>query len=153
MIWGVIMRFSDTLAAVVVTAMISMLPAPAAAQALTKATVQLHTNDDDRPADATLEVSVFPGRGAALLSDKAPEEAYEPNSDHTLILKIPEGIDKKQFVKSFAMVHFQPKSRDALKFDFTLELLFSDNSKIVGSWKKLFLDQDHRDFTGAIYLP
>jgi hypothetical protein len=51
------------------------------------------------------------------------------------------------------MVHLQPKSRDALKFDFTLELLFSDNCKIVGSWKKLFLDQDHRDFTGAIYLP
>jgi hypothetical protein len=25
--------------------------------------------------------------------------------------------------------------------------------KIVSSWTKLFLDQDHRDFAGAIYLP
>jgi hypothetical protein len=41
----------------------------------------------------------------------------------------------------------------ALKFDYTLERVFSHNSKIVGSWKKLFRDQDHNDFTGAIYLP
>ena len=80
-----------------------------------------------------------------------PEEEYDPNSDHTIILKVPAGIDKKQFVKSFAMLHFQPESRDALKFDFTVELLFSDNSKVVGSWKKLFLNQDHKDFTGALY--
>jgi hypothetical protein len=31
--------------------------------------------------------------------------------------------------------------------------VFSHNSEIVGSWKKLFRDQDHNDFTGAIYLP
>jgi hypothetical protein len=147
------MKFSETLAAGFFAATISIMSAPMGAQTLTKATVQLHTNDDDRPADATVEVSVLTGRGAVLFGDKAPEEAYEPNSDHTIVLKVPEGLDKKQFVKSFAMVHFQPKSRDALKFDFALELLFSDNSKIVSSWKKLFLDQDHKDFTGAIYLP
>jgi hypothetical protein len=140
-------------AALLVGAAISIMAVPAGAQTLTKATVQLHTNDDDRPADATLEFSVFPGRGAALFSDKAPAEAYEPNSDHTLVLNVPAGLDKKQFAKTFALVHFQPKGRDALKFDFTLELLFSDNSKIVSSWTKLFLDQDHRDFSGAIYLP
>jgi hypothetical protein len=137
----------------VVAAVSLMTLSPAAAQTLTKATVQLHTNDDDRPADATLEFSVLPSRGTPLLIDRAPAEAYAPNSDHTLVLNIPAGLDKKQFVKSFALVHFQPKTRDALKFDFTLELLFSDNSKIVGSWKKLFLDQDHNDFTGAIYPP
>jgi hypothetical protein len=132
---------------------IAALASPAAAQFLTKATVLVHTDDDDRPAGSALEFSVFPSRGTALLVDRAPDEAYEPNSDHILVLNIPAGLDKKQFAKSFALVHFQPKSRDALKFDFTLELLFSDNSKIVSSWKKLFLDQDHHDFTGAIYLP
>jgi len=147
------MKFSEMLAAGFFAATISIMPVQAVAQNLTNATVQLHTNDDDRPADATVEISIFTGRGAGLFSDRAPEEAYQPNSDHTITLKVPEGVDKKQFVKSFAMVHFQPKSRDALKFDFTLELVFSDNSKIVSSWKKLFLDQDHRDFTGAIYLP
>ena len=136
-----------------VVAAISVMWSPAAAQTLTKATVQLHTNDDDRPADSILEFFVLPSRGDTLLVDKAPAEAYEPNSDHTIVLNIPAGLDKKQFTKSFAQVHFQPKTRDALKFDFTLELLFSDNSKIVSSWKKLFLHQDHRDFTGAIYLP
>jgi hypothetical protein len=147
------MKLSNMLAAAFVAATISTMSAQAGAQTLTTATVQLHTNDDDRPADATVEISILTGRGVALFGDRAPEEAYEPNSDHTIILKVPEGIDKKQFVKSFAMVHFQPKSRDALKFDFAVEFLFSDDSKIVGSWKKLFLDQDHKDFTGALYLP
>jgi hypothetical protein len=147
------MKLSEMLAVVFFAATISTMSARAGAQTLTTATVQLHTNDDDRPADAIVEISIFTGRDVALFSDGAPQEAYEPNSDHTIILKVPEGIDKKQFVKSFAMVHFQPKGRDALKFDFTVELLFSDNSKVVGSWKKLFLDQDHKDFTGALYLP
>jgi hypothetical protein len=149
----VIMKLFEMLAVAFVAATISTMSAQAGAQTLTAATVQLHTNDDDRPADATLGISVSTGKGVALFSDGAPAEAYEPNSDHTIILNVPEGIDKKQFVKSFAMIHFQPKGRDALKFDFTVELLFSDNSKVVGSWKKLFLDQDHMDFTGALYLP
>jgi hypothetical protein len=147
------MKLSEAPAIVFVAATVSMMSAQAGGQTLTAATVQLHTNDDDRPADAAVGISIFTGKGVALFSDGAPEEAYEPNSDHTIILKVPDGIDKKQFVKSFAMVHFQPKSRDALKFDFTVELSFSDNSKVVGSWKKLFLDQDHKDFTGALYLP
>jgi hypothetical protein len=138
-------------AAVFVSAAIAVMSAPVGAQTLTKATVQLHTNDDDRPADSILEFSVLTNRDALLFSDRAPAEAYQPNSDHTLVLKVPPGLDKKQFEKSFALVHFEPKGRDALKFDVTLELVFSDNSKVVSSWTKLFLDQDHRDFSGAIY--
>ena len=139
--------------ALFVGATLAIVSAPAGAQTLTKATVQLHTNDDDRPADSILEFSVLTNRDAQLFSDRAPAEAYQPNSDHALVLSVPPGLDKKQFAKSFAMVHFEPKGRDALKFDFTLELVFSDNSKVVSSWTKLFLDQDHRDFSGAIYLP
>src|SRR5215469_10871894 len=145
--------FSGMRAAAFVGATIAIVSTPVGAQTLTKATVQLHTNDDDRPADSILEFSVLTNRDAPLFSDRAPAEGYQPNSDHALVLKVPPGLDKKQFAKSFAVVHFEPKGRDALKFDFTLELVFSDNSKIVNSWTKLFLDQDHRDFTGAIYLP
>jgi hypothetical protein len=147
------MMLSVMRAAVLVGAISAMMSVPADAQMLKQATVQLHTNDDDRPANSILEFSVLTNRDALLFNDRAPAEAYQPNSDHTLTLKVPPGLDKKQFVKSFAMVHFEPKGRDALKFDFTLELVFSDNSKVVSSWTKLFLDQDHRDFTGAIYLP
>lgn len=144
---------SEMRAAVLVGATAAMMSAPVGAQTLTAATVRVHTNDDDRPADSILEFSVLTNRDAQLFSDRAPADAYQPNSDHTLVLKLPPGLDKKQFVKSFAVVHFEPKGRDALKFDFALELTFSDNSKVVSSWTKLFLDQDHRDFTGAIYLP
>jgi hypothetical protein len=97
--------------------------------------------------------SILPGRGTVVFSDKAPAKAYEPNADHTLEINVAGGLDGKQFVKSFALVHFKPNRRDALKFDYTLERVFSHNSKIVSSWKKLFRDQDHNDFTGAIYLP
>lgn len=130
-----------------------LISAPANAQSLTGAVAHLHTNDDDRPKDSVLEVSILTNRDQVLLKGAAPNEAYEQNTDHDIALTVPAGLQKAQLAKTFVLVHFQPKGRDALKYNLRLELSFSDNSKVTASWEKLLLDQDHTDFAGAIYLP
>ena len=126
---------------------------PVRAQTVTAAVAHFHTNDDDRPKDSVLEISILSNRGEVLLKGAAANESYEPNTDHDIALTVPAGFQKSQLAKSFALLHFQPKGRDALKFNLHLEMSFSDNSKMTAAWDKLFLDQDHANFTGSIYLP
>lgn len=146
------MKVSTTGTAILLAAALFLIPGSLRAQSLTKAVAHFHTNDDDRPKDSVLEVSIVTGKGEVLLTGAAPNEPYEPNSDHDIALAVPAGFDKAKLAKSIVLLHFQPKSRDALKYNLTLELTFSDNSKSVTAWNKLFLDQDHRDFTGGVYL-
>ena len=130
-----------------------LIPGSSRAQTLIGAVAHFHTNDDDRPKDSVLEISILTNRDEVLLTGAASNEAYEPNTDHDIALTVPASMEKSKLAKSFVLVHFQPKGRDALKYNLRLELTFSDNSKAVASWDKLFLDQDHRDFSGALYLP
>ena len=130
-----------------------LVSAPARAQTLTKAVAHLHTNDDDRPKDSVLEIAVLTNRDQVLFKGAAPNEAWQPNTDHDIALTVPAGIAKGQLAKTFVTVHFQPKGRDALKYNLRLELTFSDNSKLTAGWDKLLLDQDHTGFAGALYLP
>jgi hypothetical protein len=125
---------------------------PAHAQTVSGAVAHVHTNDDDRPKDSVLEVSIQTNRGEVLLKGAASNESYEPNTDHDIVLTVPTGFQKSQLAKSIAVLHFKPNGRDALKYNLHLELTFSDNSKLQAAWDKLFLDQDHTDFAGAIYL-
>jgi hypothetical protein len=126
---------------------------PAHAQTVTGAVAHLHTNDDDRPKNSVLEISIQTNKGEVLLKGAASNEPYEPNSDHDIALTVPAGLQKAQLAKSIAVLHFQPKGKDALKYNLHLELTFSDNTKLQVAWDKLVLDQDHTDFLGGIYLP
>lgn len=147
-----IMKVSTKRTATLLATALFLMPGALRAQSLTGAVAHLHTNDDDRPKDSVLEVSIMTGKGEVLLSGAAPNEAYAPNTDHDIALTVPAGFDKAKLTKSIVLLHFQPKTRDALKYNLAVELTFSDNSKVVIAWDKLFLDQDHRDFTGGVYL-
>jgi hypothetical protein len=147
------MKASTKSAAILLAAACFLIPGSPRAQSLTAAVAHFHTNDDDRPKDSVLEVSILTNRDEVLMTGAAPNEAYEPNTDHDIALTVPSGMDKAKLAKTFVLLHFQPKGRDALKYSLRLELTFSDNSKMVAAWDKLFLDQDHRDFSGALYLP
>ena len=138
---------------IAVGALALALATPSQAQTLTRAVAHLHTNDDDRPKDSVLEISVLTNRDEVLFKGAAPNEAWKPNSDHDIALTVPTGLDKAKLAKTFVAVLFQPKGRDALKYNLRLELTFSDNSKVTAGWDKLVLDQDHTGFTGGIYLP
>ena len=137
----------------IVAAALALAISPGHAQTLTRAVAHLHTNDDDRPKDSVLEISVMTNRDEVLFKGAAPNEAWKPNTDHDVSLTVPAGFEKAKLAKTFVAVHFQPKGRDALKYNLQLELTFSDSSKVAASWDKLFLDQDHTGFSGAIYLP
>ena len=130
-----------------------LLAAPGQAQTVTMAVLHLHTNDDDRPKDSVLEISILTNRGELVMKGAAPNEAWQPNSDHDIAIQVPANLGKDKLAKTFALLHFQPKGRDALKYNLRLEVSFSDGSKLVGALDKLFLDQDHRDFACALYLP
>jgi hypothetical protein len=139
---------------VIAAAAALVLALPAHAQTVTGAVARFHTNDDDRPKNSVLEVSIQTTKGEVLLKGAWPVESYEPETTHDIVLTIPAGLEKKQLAKSIAVLHYQPNPPEALKYDLHLELTFSDNSKLQAAWDKLYLDgKGQTVFQGAIYLP
>ena len=128
-----------------------------ASPTLVNASISFHTNDDDKNDDTT--VGVYVSAGAAetgnLILGAQIEDRFGRFGDHSdsgpfdLVIVNPQ-ITRDQLKTGGVMIQIIPQGDDHWRFNFFLDLRFSDGSHLIARANGLQLTNDYKDVTFGI---
>ena len=117
---------------------------PNADPILTRANVTFHTNDEDKDFDTRVDVSVsLSDETIAYISDPFGRFAdYSDAGPFTLLMKNPVGVNEIRLATADLAIHpvfSVPGTGDTWRFNFLLDLFFSDGSHLLSRASNLEL--------------
>lgn len=112
---------------------------------LVNCNISFHTNDDDKDWDTELTVVVYDSekRAAARISNnfgRFPD--HEDNGPFSLKIYNQSSLEKLQ--SGYVDLRIDPNGHDTWKFNFFLDLIFDDGTRLSGGQDGLVLTQDKR---------
>jgi hypothetical protein len=113
---------------------------------LRNATIEFHTNDDDKDGDTHVTVTVRDNNNIIAARVDSDFGHFDDNSDNGpfgLIIRNPSQSANLQ--SGTVAIHIDPNRHDTWKFNFYLDLAFDDGSHLSGEADGLVLSQDNRD--------
>jgi hypothetical protein len=109
---------------------------------LTRASIMFHTNDDDKDADSRVEVAVELMDKTLVASIADEFQHFDDNSDagpFTLLLS--GAVTRGALKTGNVSISIAPKGDDRWRFNFFLDLLFSDGAHLLAGATGLELSQ------------
>lgn len=126
--------------------------------ALVNATIQFHTNDEDKDDDTHVTVTVVDSNQVVAARVSNDFGHFDNNSDDGpfgLTVQNPSSKDALQSGR--VTIHIDPNGHDTWRFNFFLDLIFDDGSHLSGGADGLELTQDRREQTfglqGILHAP
>jgi hypothetical protein len=115
---------------------------------LKNCTISFHTNDDDKDDDTHVTVTVRDSNqviAARIDSDFGHFDDHSDNGPFGLVIK---NQSKKEVLQTGNVtIRIDPNGHDTWKFNFYLDLIFDDGSRLSGGADGLDLNQDRRETT------
>jgi hypothetical protein len=115
---------------------------------LTKVTVSFFTRDDDKDHDTRIIVYLYLPDGRAIGKTEIPNE-YFP--DNTRQGPFPLSLNEKpmigEIMRGTTTIRISPNGNDTWRFDYRIELHFSDRNHIVKDYKGIELNENNKDIT------
>ncbi len=118
---------------------------PTAPITLANCQVSFHTNDEDKDDDTFVIVSVYDVNNTLCATISNDFGHFNDQSDEgpfALLIRNPSTNDALS--RGSVIIHIDPNGHDTWRFNFTLDLHFSDNSHLGGSAYDLELTQDRQ---------
>ena len=118
---------------------------PTAPITLANCQVSFHTNDEDKDDDTFVIVSVYDVNNtlcATIANDFGHFNDHSDEGPFALLIRNPSTSDALS--RGSVIIHIDPNGHDTWRFNFTLDLHFSDNSHLGGSAYDLELTQDRQ---------
>lgn len=112
--------------------------------ALANCTIRFHTNDEDKDGNThvTVDVLDFDNVVAAHI-----DEDFGHFDDHSdsgpFPLAVQNASSRDKLQRGVVTVRIDPKGNDTWRFNYFLELIFDDGSRLSGGVNGLELTQDH----------
>jgi hypothetical protein len=115
---------------------------------LTSATIKFHTNNEDKDSDThvTIDVNTQNDANAAHLdNDFGHFDDHSDNGPYNLVVN--GGFTKSTLQSGYVLIRIDPNGHDTWRFNFALDLVFSDQSHMYSDDSNLELTQDRREQT------
>src|SRR5438105_8707167 len=112
---------------------------------LSEATISFHTNDDDKDFDTNVTVTVRDSSNvvAARISDDFGHfPDHSDNGPFNLAMQNPSS--KEALQTGSVEIRIDPNGDDRWRFNFDLDLIFSDGSHLSANAEGLDMDQDRQ---------
>ena len=113
---------------------------------LRNCTIKFHTNDDDKDDDTHVTVTVRDGEQVITARIDNDFGHWDDNSDQGpfgLIIK--NRSEKASLATGSITIRIDPNGSDTWKFNFYLDLVFDDGSRLSGGADGLKFNQDRRE--------
>ena len=115
---------------------------------LANCTISFHTNDEDKDDDTHVTVRVFDAENtlSAIISDDFGHfNDHSDNGPYGLVIENPSTRESLQ--RGNIMIRIDPNGHDTWRFNFTLDLYFSDGSHLGGTVSGIELTQNRQQQT------
>lgn len=115
---------------------------------LANCTIKFHTNNEDKDSDTHVTVSVRDANQVIAARIDNDFGHFDDNSDSGPFgLLIKNQSSKAVLQAGNVMIRIDPNGHDTWRFNFFLDLVFDDGSRLSGGADGLELTQDRRDQT------
>jgi hypothetical protein len=117
---------------------------------LTGASARFHTNDDDKDDDTALAIYVDGPMGRVAQVEGIRGKFNDHTDNGPFALTIVRSIQRWELASCRTRVHIDPNGHDTWRFNYELDLAFSDAPSANKNWNGIALDQDNRDFSDGL---
>lgn len=113
---------------------------------LTNCNINFHTNNDDKDNDTLVTVTVHDANNVVAARVSNDFGHFDDNSDAgPFALAVQHRSAKADLQRGKVTIRIDPNGHDTWRFNFFLDLLFSDGSHLSGGANGLELNQDQRE--------
>ena len=109
--------------------------------------IRFHTNNEDKDHDSHVTVTVRDGHGRIAARIDHDFGHFDDHTDFETNLPIRNQSEAAVLQTGTVTIRIDPDGRDTWKFNFDLDLVFSDNSRLGGEQAGLSLNQNSREIT------
>jgi hypothetical protein len=115
---------------------------------LSNASIKFHTNDEDKDDDTHVTVTVRDDNNAVVALVSNDFGHFDDHGDSGPFgMAIQNPSEQERIVRGNVTVRIDPNGNDTWRFNFFMDMQFSDGAHLSGSADGLALDQDRREQT------
>ena len=109
--------------------------------------VRFHTNDEDKDHDTHVTFTVRDSGGRIAARIDSDFGHFDDQSDFETFVPIRNQSSAAEMQAGSVTVRVDPNGHDTWRFNFDLDLVFDDNSRLGGGQAGISLDQNNREST------
>lgn len=112
--------------------------------------IRFHTNDEDKDHDTHVTITVRDGGGNIAARVDNDFGHFDDQSDFETFVPIRNQSSRADMQTGRITIRIDPNGHDTWRFNFDLDLVFDDNSRLGGGQTGLQLNQNNREFTAGL---
>jgi len=109
--------------------------------------LRFHTNDEDKDHDTHVTITVRDSGGTIAARADNDFGHFDDQSDFETFVPVRNQSSSAQMQAGQITIRIDPNGHDTWRFNFDLDLVFDDNSRLGGGQAGLSLDQNNREVT------
>lgn len=117
---------------------------------LTAATIHFHTNDEDKDSDTHVTILVRDENGVTAARIDSNFVRFADNSDHTYPLVVKNASTNVAMQRGSVYIRIDPKGNDTWRFNWDVDLVFSDGSHLGCEVALVQLSETAREQTWGV---